>query len=70
MLPEKLDDFKKQLNEKGCFILEYRIMAEDPFTLREIGKSLNASRESVRQMQLKLFRNLARKLRSSETSAR
>jgi RNA polymerase sigma-32 factor len=37
MLHKKLGDFKKQLNEKECFILDNRIMAENPLTLREIG---------------------------------
>ena len=66
MLHKKLGDFKKQLNEKECFILDNRIMAEDPLTLREIGERFNTSRESVRQIQVKISRNLANNLRSSE----
>ena len=59
MLHKKLGDFKKQLNEKECFILDNRIMAENPLTLREIGERFNTSRESVRQIQVKISRNLA-----------
>ena len=66
MLHKRLGDFKKQLNEKECFIFDNRIMAEDPLTLREIGERFNTSRESVRQIQAKISRNLARNLRSSE----
>jgi RNA polymerase sigma factor (sigma-70 family) len=66
MLHKKLDDFKKQLNGKECFILDHRIMAEDPLTLREIGEYFNASRESVRQIQSKISGNLTKYLRSSE----
>jgi RNA polymerase sigma-32 factor len=66
MLHKKLADFKKQLNEKECFILENRIMAENPVTLREIGERFNTSRESIRQMQAKISRNLTKNLRSSE----
>jgi len=66
MLHKKLADFKKQLNEKECFILENRIMAENPVTLREIGERFNTSRESIRQMQVKISRNLTKNLRSSE----
>jgi RNA polymerase sigma-32 factor len=66
MLHKKLADFKKQLNEKECFILENRIMAENPVTLREIGERFNTSRESIRQMQMKISRNLTKNLRSSE----
>ena len=63
---KRLADFKKLLSERECFILDNRIMAEDPLTLREIGERFNTSRESVRQMQVKISKNLARNMRSSE----
>ncbi len=66
MLHKKLADFKKRLSEKECFILDNRIMAEDPVTLREIGERFGTSRESVRQMQAKVSRDLTKNLRSSE----
>jgi RNA polymerase sigma-32 factor len=66
MLHKKLGDFKKLLSEKERFILDNRIMADDPLTLRDIGERFNTSRESVRQIQAKISRNLARSLRSSE----
>ena len=65
ILRTRLTEFKKLLNEKECFILEHRIMAEDPITLREIGERFNTSRESIRQLQSKIARNLTRNLRSS-----
>jgi len=65
-LHKRLEDFKKQLNEKECFIFDNRIVAEDPLTLREIGERFNTSRESIRQIQAKISRNLASNLRSSE----
>src|SRR5208283_842835 len=65
MLRKRLWDFKKRLTEKECFIFDNRIMAEDPLTLREIGERFNTSRESVRQIQAKISRNLERNLRSS-----
>jgi RNA polymerase sigma-32 factor len=66
MLHKKLGDFKKLLNEKERFILDNRIMAENPLTLREIGERFNTSRESVRQIQAKISRNLASNLRSGD----
>jgi RNA polymerase sigma-32 factor len=66
MLHKRLGAFKRRLNEKECFILDNRIMTEDPLTLREIGARFNTSRESVRQVQTKISKNLARDLRSSE----
>jgi DNA-directed RNA polymerase sigma subunit (sigma70/sigma32) len=41
-------------------------VAEDPLTLREIGEHFNTSRESIRQIQAKILRDLARNLKSSE----
>ena len=64
ILRTRLVEFKKLLNEKERFILEHRIMAEDPITLREIGERFNTSRESIRQLQSKIARNLTRNLRS------
>jgi RNA polymerase sigma-32 factor len=66
MLQKRLMDFKESLNEKECFILDNRILAEDPLTLREIGKRFNMSREGVRQVQLKISRDLVKNVRSSE----
>jgi len=66
MLHKRLGAFKRRLSEKECFILDNRIMTEDPLTLREIGARFNTSRESVRQIQTKISKNLARDLRSSE----
>jgi RNA polymerase sigma-32 factor len=66
MLHKRLGNFKKRLSEKECFIFDNRIMAEDPLTLEEIGKRFNRSRESIRQIQEKISKNLARNLRLSE----
>jgi RNA polymerase sigma-32 factor len=65
MLREKMAHFKKLLDEKERYILEHRIMAEDPVTLREIGERFNTSRESIRQLQAKISKNLTRNLRAS-----
>jgi DNA-directed RNA polymerase sigma subunit (sigma70/sigma32) len=41
-------------------------MAEDRLTLREIGERFSTSRESVRQLQARISKNLAKSLRSSD----
>lgn len=66
ILGRRLREFKRMLSEKERFILENRILTEDPVTLREIGDRFNTSRESIRQMQTKIAKSLARSLRSSE----
>jgi len=65
LLRKKLDEFKAMLSEKERFVLEHRIMAEEPITLREIGERFNTSRESVRQLQTKITRNLTRNLKAA-----
>jgi RNA polymerase sigma-32 factor len=65
ILQRKLVDFKLLLNEKEQFILDNRIMSEDPITLREIGERFNTSRESVRQLQTKITKNLTRNLKAA-----
>ncbi len=66
ILERRLGEFKRMLSEKERFILENRILAEEPATLREIGDRFNTSRESIRQIQTKISKSLARNLRSSE----
>ncbi len=65
ILHRRLREFKKLLNEKELFILEQRIMSEEPITLREIGERFNTSRESIRQLEGKISKSLTRNLKSS-----
>ena len=66
LLHKTLGDFKKRLTERESFILDHRIIAEDPLTLSEIGERFNTSRENIRQIQVKISKNLMRNLRSNE----
>jgi RNA polymerase sigma-32 factor len=59
-----LGDFKARLSDKERYILENRIMSEEPLTLRDIGDRFHVSRESVRQMQTRISRTLVGTLRS------
>jgi RNA polymerase sigma-32 factor len=56
MIKEKIREFKKTLNEKALYILENRIMADEPRTLTEIGERFHISRERVRQIQNKVLK--------------
>jgi RNA polymerase sigma-32 factor len=64
MIHRKILEFKKMLNEKERYILDHRIIAEEPITLREIGERFNTSRESIRQLQGKISKKLTRNLRA------
>ena len=65
LLAEKIVEFKKRLNDEERFILENRIMAEEPVTLQKIGEHFSVSRESVRQMEGRIARRLTKNIRWS-----
>jgi RNA polymerase sigma-32 factor len=52
----------KRLNEKEVYVLENRIMAEEPLTLQQIGDYLKLSRERVRQIESEALKKLKREL--------
>lgn len=56
MIKDKIREFKTTLNEKALYILEHRIMADEPSTLTEIGERFHISRERVRQIQNKVLK--------------
>ena len=50
----------KRLNEKEAYVLQNRIMAEEPLTLQQIGDHLKLSRERVRQIESEALNKLKR----------
>lgn len=60
IIKDKVGEFKKRLTEKAVYILENRIMADEPQTLTEIGKRFQISRERVRQIQNKVLVKFAK----------
>jgi len=50
----------KRLNEKEVYVLQNRIMAEEPLTLQQIGDHLKLSRERVRQIESEALNKLKR----------
>jgi RNA polymerase sigma-32 factor len=63
MLEDKIREFKIKLNYRDRFILENRIMSDDPLTLQEIGKRFSISRERVRQVEDRIWKSLRRELK-------
>lgn len=63
MLEDKIRDFKAKLNYRDRFILENRIMSDEPLTLQEIGKQFRISRERVRQVEDRIWKSLRRELK-------
>jgi len=50
----------RRLNEKEVYVLQNRIMAEEPLTLQQIGHHLKLSRERVRQIESEALKKLKR----------
>jgi RNA polymerase sigma-32 factor len=61
ILERKVAEFKTQLSEKELFIFNHRIMAEDPFTLQEIGVEFKISRERVRQIENRVLKKFSQR---------
>ncbi len=51
-----------KLNEKETYILQNRLLTDEPVTLREIGERYNVTRERVRQLEARLLEKLRQHL--------
>ena len=51
LVEERVQDALSKLNEKEKYIVQHRLMAENPLTLHEIGEKFHISRERVRQIE-------------------
>jgi len=69
LVAQWLTDFKERLNDKQRFVLDHRIMSDDPITLDKIAERFQASRESIRQMQVIISNALVKTLRSRATGS-
>ena len=58
MLNRKIAEFAQSLKEKDAFLLQKRLLAENPLTLQEAGGALNISRERARQIEKSVMQKL------------
>ena len=58
MVRDRLKSLVPLLSDKEQYILEYRLLAEDPVTLREIGGKFAVTRERVRQIEARLLQKV------------
>ena len=61
ILKEKIGEIIPTLNAKEKYILEERILADEPLTLQEIGEKYGTTREAVRQMENRLIQKIKSK---------
>lgn len=60
LLREKLEELRPSLNERERFLLDARLLADEPLTLQEIGDKYGTTREAVRQMEARLMTKIRR----------
>lgn len=65
-LHEKLDQLRPSLNERELYLLNERVLAEDPLTLQQIGDKYGTTREAVRQMEVRLMNKIKRLMAPDE----
>lgn len=55
LLQQKIKTLLPRLNDKEAYILQHRLLTDEPVTLREIGERYNVTRERVRQLEARLL---------------
>lgn len=58
ILAEKIGELRPTLSEKELFLLDARVLNEEPMTLQEIGDKYGTTREAVRQMEARLMEKI------------
>ncbi|MGA6925919.1 MAG: sigma factor-like helix-turn-helix DNA-binding protein, partial [Desulfosarcina sp.] len=58
LVRENTHQFKKQLNAREKAILERRLLADDPVTLKVLGDQFGVSRERIRQVENRILERL------------
>ncbi len=58
ILEQKIGGLRPKLNEKELYILEKRLLADDPVTLQDIGTEWGVTREAVRQMEARVMKKI------------
>ena len=62
LVQDRLKSLLPKLNEKEAYILQHRLLSDEPVTLREIGERYNVTRERVRQLEARLLEKLKQHL--------
>ncbi len=62
LLRSRLKGIMPKLNEKEIYILQNRLLTDEPVTLREIGERYNVTRERVRQLEARLLEKIRQHL--------
>ena len=62
MLKKEVQKLRPSLNEKETYILDHRILSDNPQTLQNIGEHFKVTREAVRQTENKLLKKIKERI--------
>lgn len=58
LLKDKIEELKKDLNEKEIQLLDQRLLSDNPVTLKSLGDEWNVTREAARQTEARLIEKI------------
>jgi RNA polymerase sigma-32 factor len=58
ILEENIESIRKELNPRELYLLDERLLSDEPKTLQEIGDHFGVTREAVRQMENRVMKKL------------
>ncbi len=62
ILRREMVGVEKELNERDAYIFKFRILAEDPVTLQDVGEKFGITRERARQLEARVLKKIKEKL--------
>lgn len=62
LLTQNIEKIKGELNSREIFILENRLLADEPKTLQEIGNEYGITREAARQLEARLILKIKKQM--------
>jgi len=68
LLNEKIEEIRGDLNERELFVLDNRLLSDEPMTLQEIGDKYGITREAARQLEARLMNKIKAQLENSTNS--
>ena len=62
LLGEAIEVLRPDLNQRELFVLDNRLLSDEPLTLQEIGNRYGITREAARQMESRLLKKIKEKM--------
>lgn len=62
LLKDKIEEIRGDLNEREIYVLDHRLLSDEPLTLQEIGDKYGITREAARQLEARLMNKIKNEL--------